>query len=113
MKHAISLATLACSFACSSLAENWTSWRGENQNGACESAVPAAFSEDDNLAWKAELPGRGCSTPIVWGNRIFVTTEIDQFDGIIAFDWSGKELWRETLGEITPGRGKRVGSGAN
>ena len=113
MKHAIILATLACTFASSSLAENWTSWRGENQNGACESAVPAAFSEDDNLAWKAELPGRGCSTPIVWGNRIFVTTEIDQLDGIIAFDWSGKELWRETLGEITPGRGKRVGSGAN
>ncbi|MBT3481609.1 MAG: PQQ-binding-like beta-propeller repeat protein [Opitutales bacterium] len=113
MKHGITLGILICAHNCSAIAANWTSWRGETQNGTSDSAVPASFSEDKNLAWKAELPGRGCSTPIVWGNRIFVTTEIDQLDGIIAFDWSGKELWRETLGQIRPGRGKRVGSGAN
>lgn len=94
-------------------AANWPSWRGEEQNGVGEAEIPASFSQSQNLLWKAELPGRGCSTPIVWGKRIFLTTEIDGQDGIMAYDWKGIELWRTTVGELRPGRGKRVGSGAN
>ncbi len=112
MKQSISVLALWI-FASASVAENWPSWRGINENGASASDAPTSFSNEHNLAWKVELPGRGCSTPAVWGKRIFVTSAIDQQDGILAYDWSGKELWRASLGELRPGRGKRVGSSAN
>lgn len=100
-------------FASVSVGENWPSWRGENENGATKSKAPSSFSLDHNLDWKVELPGRGCSTPIAWGKQIFVTSEIGQEDGVLAYDWSGKELWRASLGPLRAGRSKRVGSGAN
>lgn len=65
------------------------------------------------LLWKAEIPGRGCSTPIIWDNRVYLTTPIGDEDGMVALDASGKELWRRTFGALTPGRGQRVGSSAN
>jgi outer membrane protein assembly factor BamB len=67
----------------------------------------------EKLLWKAELPGRGCSTPILWEKKIYVTCPIGDKDGLLAFDASGKELWRRTFGTLSPGRGQRVGSGAN
>ena len=112
MKIVFALGTLLATAALAS-AGNWPGWRGEAQNGASSSSVPASFSESQNLLWKTALPGRGCSTPIVWGKRIFLTTEIDGQDGVLAYDFKGRELWRATIGELTPGRGKRVGSGAN
>ena len=75
--------------------------------------LSSSVSRESNIKWKAPLPGRGCSTPIVWGDTIILTSEIGEEDGILAFDWSGKERWRTSIGEKTPGRGRRVGSGAN
>lgn len=94
--------------------ENWASWRGPADNGSTgRSKAPTEFSADQNLLWKTELPGRGCSTPIVWGERIFLTTPIGEEDGVVAYGLDGKELWRKTLGPLRPGRGQRVGSAAN
>lgn len=95
-------------------ADSWPSWRGPNQNGAVTGRKPPAeLSPEENLRWKVELPGRGCSTPIVVDDKIFVTTPIGKEDGVLAFDRSGGELWRQTLGPLKPGRGQRVGSAAN
>lgn len=63
--------------------------------------------------WKIELPGRGCSTPIAWKDKLFVTSPIDDKDGLLAYDAWGKELWRISFGAMTPGRGQRVGSSTN
>lgn len=54
-------------------AENWPRFRGPD--GLCTSAtpVPVTWSNTENLAWKTPLPGPGSSSPIVWGDRIFVT----------------------------------------
>jgi outer membrane protein assembly factor BamB len=93
-------------------AENWPSWRGTGHNGVVAGAKPP-LDLSDKLLWKTELPGRGCSTPIVWGDRIYVTSPIGDQDGLLAFDPDGKELWRKTFGPLTPGRGQRVGSSAN
>jgi outer membrane protein assembly factor BamB len=93
-------------------AENWPAWRGPAGNGAA-TGPPPPLDLAGKLLWKAELPGRGCSTPIAWGDRIFVTSPIGDQDGLIAFDAAGKELWRKTFGALTPGRGQRVGSAAN
>lgn len=95
-------------------AADWPGWRGAEQAGsAAGKMVPGEFSKDKNLLWAVELPGRGCSTPIVVDGKIIVTTSIDGKDGVVAYDLEGKELWRKSFGEIIPGRGQRVGSSAN
>ncbi len=93
-------------------AANWPSWRGEGSNGATTGEKPP-LDLAEKLLWKAELPGRGCSTPIVWGDKLFVTSPIGDEDGLLAFDSKGKELWRKSFGKGTPGRGQRVGSSTN
>jgi outer membrane protein assembly factor BamB len=93
-------------------AENWPAWRGDDGNGVATGKQPP-LDLAGKLLWKAELPGRGCSTPIVWDDKLFVTSPIGDEDGLLAFDSHGKELWRKTFGTGTPGRGQRVGSSTN
>lgn len=52
----------------------WAQWRGPEHNGVARGDAPTTWNEKQNIRWKAELPGRGHSTPVVWGNRIFLTT---------------------------------------
>ncbi|NNC87971.1 MAG: PQQ-binding-like beta-propeller repeat protein [Akkermansiaceae bacterium] len=96
-------------------ADNWTSWRGDaaGSGGLGKGGAPREFSAEKNLLWKTKLPGVGCSTPVVWEDRIILTSEDGDQDCVVAYDWKGKELWRKTLGAKRPGRGQRVGSGAN
>jgi outer membrane protein assembly factor BamB len=55
--------------------ENWPQFRGPGARGVFEGeSPPATWSTDQNVRWKWEDPGRGWSSPIVWGNRVFVTT---------------------------------------
>jgi outer membrane protein assembly factor BamB len=93
-------------------AENWPEWRGPASNGAVAGKQPP-LDLANHLLWKTELPGRGCSTPVVWDKQILVTSPVGDQDGLLAFDSDGKELWRQTFGALSPGRGQRVGSAAN
>jgi outer membrane protein assembly factor BamB len=69
------LAILLSSIA--AFGEGWPHWRGPTANGVSpETGLPVNWSPRDNIAWKVKLPGRGMSTPIVWGDRIFVTSQI-------------------------------------
>jgi hypothetical protein len=55
----------------------WPQWRGPHADGTSPTAnPPTEWSETKNVRWKIELPGRGQSSPIVWGDRVFVTTAI-------------------------------------
>lgn len=56
---------------------NWPQWRGPLANGlAPEAEPPLVWSEDRNVKWKVPIPGRGTSTPIIWGDRVFILTAI-------------------------------------
>ena len=66
-----------------------------------------------SVLWKIELPGRACSTPVVSKGILYLTTPIEGKDSLITYDLGGKEKWRQTYGDETPGRGQRIGSGAN
>lgn len=58
-------------------AENWPQWRGPGSQGiSAESRVPTEWDASKNIAWKSELPS-GHSSPIVWGDRIFVTSAVE------------------------------------
>lgn len=55
-------------------AENWPGWRGPRGDGTSrETAVAVHWSADENVRWRSELPGEGHSSPIVWGDRVFLT----------------------------------------
>ncbi len=57
--------------------ENWHHWRGPEANGTAPKADPPLnWDEKTNIRWKAELPGKGSATPIVWGDQVFVLTAI-------------------------------------
>ena len=57
---------------------NWPQWRGPGGSGISHEAnLPEEWTPTKNVQWKTPLPGRGHSSPIIWGNRIFLTAEIE------------------------------------
>ena len=94
-------------------AENWPQWRGPEANGiAATGEYPIAFSATENVAWQVALPGRGSSTPAVWGEQVFVTCPIEGNDGVVCFDMQGQEQWRRSLGPERTGKHPN-GTGSN
>src|SRR5688572_13149527 len=58
-------------------ADNWPQWRGPAGTGASsETQLPASWSNSTNIAWRTRLSGVGVSSPIVWGERVFVTSQV-------------------------------------
>jgi outer membrane protein assembly factor BamB len=76
---------------------HWPQWRGPFFNGMARGDAPTVWSDTKNIKWKTEIPGRGFSTPVMWGDRIFLTTAIP----------SGKPA-----AEPAPAEGRRAGGGA-
>ncbi len=69
------LSVICALFGTRVLADDWPGWRGVDQNGlTSESDIPLTWSESENLHWKVEISGKGHSSPIVWGDSIFVTS---------------------------------------
>jgi outer membrane protein assembly factor BamB len=90
-------------------AGNWPQFRGPTGQGtSTESALPAQWTRTENVAWTAEIPGEGWSSPIVWGDRVFVTAALDQGVSchLICLDRrDGRVLWdKEVLRQDTAGR---------
>lgn len=68
---------MSSSNAPSDYEKNWPQWRGPHANGVSQHAnPPLEWSETQNVRWKIEIPGKGLSSPIVWGDRIFITSAI-------------------------------------
>lgn len=60
------------------LGGNWPQWRGPNSSGVSEEPnLPVEWSGTRNIAWKTAIPGFGHSSPVIWGDRIFLTTAIE------------------------------------
>lgn len=58
----------------SAIADDWTQFRGDGGVSVGDTAVPTTFDDQHNIAWKAELPGKGASGPIVVGDQVIVTS---------------------------------------
>lgn len=94
-------------------AENWPQWRGPNNDGVSTAkGLPTTWSETTNTIWKLPLPGMGCSTPCIWGDRIFLTTESAAELVALCIDKTGKIEWEETLGKSTNKARGDEGNGA-
>ena len=71
----VGLAGLAWALASTVTAENWPTWRGPAANGVAPGGnPPTEFSESKNVQWKTKVPGSGSSTPVIWGDQVFVIT---------------------------------------
>lgn len=85
----------------SALADNWPAWRGPDASGRCqERNLPLKWSATENIRWKAPLPEPGNSTPVVWGDRIFLTqaTEAGKNRSLMCLARKdGKLLWQQTV----------------
>ena len=116
---------LLCSFPTTTPGpDDWTGWRGPHGDGITEGSPPIEWSEEKNVRWRAALPGLGLSSPIVSGERVFVTTAVptgkkragvvsetfrepfeleEQEFLVLAFARaSGKELWRKHVNQAMP-----------
>lgn len=109
---------------------HWPQWRGPLANGVSPTAnPPLEWSETNNIRWKVSLPGSGSSTPIIWGDRVFVLTAIKsastteptpgnrggsqdetpkdnyQFVTLCLDRRSGQTIWQRTSVEAVPHEG--------
>lgn len=78
-------------------ANPWPAWRGDGTGVSTETNLPTAWSETENVAWRTPLPGAGNSSPIIWGNRVFVTAALNEGATrlVICLDaQTGKILWQ-------------------
>lgn len=90
----------------------WRSWRGPLGNGSVEQGnYPVKFGADDYL-WRTELPGKGCSTPILLEGMIYLTSPAEGNDALLCYDLDGAEKWRAVFGKENAGK-HRNGSGSN
>ena len=72
-------------------AENWPAWRGPRGDGtSLETNLPARWNSTENIVWKTAVPGVGHSSPIVWGDRIFMATAFPENEerALLCFDRS-------------------------
>ena len=107
------LMTLAISYSATAAdTVNWPQWRGPQNNGSISGGQYATQWSPNNVLWKTELPGKGCSTPVVWDRTLFLTAPIDERDAVLAFDWNGKKRWETRFGKENQGK-HRNGSGSN
>ena len=68
-----------CLAAAPARAEEWPGWRGPRGDGvSTEAGLPETWGSKENVRWKTPIPGVGHSSPIVWGDRIFVTTCVEE-----------------------------------
>ena len=96
---------LASAFAISSITpaagDNWPAWRGPRGDGiSLETNAPLKWSATENIAWRTEIPGNGRSSPIVFGDRVFVTTGVNEDESrrVLCLDKSsGKIIWNTVV----------------
>jgi outer membrane protein assembly factor BamB len=83
-------------------AGDWPWWRGPTRDNHADGPAPTSWGEGKNVAWKSPVPGRGHSSPILVGDRIFLTSADEAAQKQLAFGYdrtTGEKLWEKTIHE--------------
>jgi outer membrane protein assembly factor BamB len=108
MKHTQTCISLLLCTTAAVCADNWPQFRGlTGQGHSSERGLPLNWSATNNVAWKTPIPGEAWSSPIVWGNHVFVTTATDGGEScrVLALDRrSGTILWNKEVFRQVPRR---------
>ena len=91
-------ATVCVLNGCSVNADDWSQWRGNDLRGISEQSAVSDISAEENLLWKVALPGSAGASPVIAGDRIFLTS-VDNADNCIlkCFGADGEELWQHVF----------------
>ena len=91
IRWVVVLFALAASAIADEAKKNWGNWRGPLGTGVAPDAnPPVEWSEDKNVRWKTEIPGLGHSTPVVWGDRIYLTAAVPVGEPLKEPKYSGR-----------------------
>ncbi len=114
MKALLATLTLSLFLASTTLAGNWPGWRGPTSNGVAEgSGYPVSWDSSKNILWEVAFPGISGSTPVIWGDDLFLTTTTDGKNEVLCLDKnSGKKKWSTDFGTERAGKHKK-GSGSS
>lgn len=106
MARAVLLSTIACLAAATAAAEDWPAWRGPRGNGhSDETGYPLEWSATSHVKWKVALPGPGNSTPVITGQRVFVScaSQEGRQRGLLCLDRdNGSILWQQRVAYTEP-----------
>jgi outer membrane protein assembly factor BamB len=112
--HGLSVALFCCMAASDPVApqEVWPQWRGPTGDSVAPGRVPTHWSKTDNVVWKAARPGWGNSTPILWQDAVFLSTQDGERLLLLRLDRrTGKTVWQREVGRGTPRRKGPLGNG--
>lgn len=100
MKHLFVIAALLLLAVGQPAAEHWPQWRGPLLNGiSAEKNLPVKWSATDNVAWKLAMPAWSGSTPIIWGDHLFLNVSDGKEMSLWAIDRAnGAVRWKRPLG---------------
>ncbi len=107
------LLILAAAAPDAAFANTWPAWRGDlaGSGETQDARPPLKWGREENVRWRTTLPEAGNSTPVVHGDRVFVTQPItpENWRGLLCFDRAtGKELWRNGIVYAAPERTHRT-----
>jgi len=114
LPHLLPIAALLLQASLFAADGDWPNWRGPNHDGMARGDAPVRWSDTEHIAWKATVPGRGFSSPVIWGDRIFVTTAVPtgppspgtlqehRFMLLCVDRKTGKTLWEKVARVATP-----------
>lgn len=98
-------------------AENWPGWRGPSGDGvSAGKGIPTKWSSTENIAWKIAIPGEGHSSPIVWGDKVFLTSSLTEKNKriLLCLDrLSGQTVWQRDVVQSPPETIHRLNSRAS
>lgn len=90
----------------------WPRWRGPFNTGVARGSAPVEWTDTENVKWKVDVPGRGHSSPVIWGNKLFITTAIRTGSSgeyrhlLLCYDRAtGSLLWEKEAVRETPHEG--------
>jgi outer membrane protein assembly factor BamB len=98
------VALLATAFAAQAADSNWPAWRGPNADSVADDRkLPLYWSQAENVVWSVELPGWGTSSPVIYGKKLFVTSQTEENGKksllLLCYNRDdGHELWRHDFG---------------
>ncbi len=99
----ITILTICVVFPSSAVSQDWRQFLGDQGRGTSQDTVPTKWNKANNMVWSYQLPGKGSSSPIIVGDRVFVTCFKQQRDSISRFvvcvnKKTGKKMWSKEIG---------------
>jgi outer membrane protein assembly factor BamB len=99
MRHKLAALAICLIVLSTAQAANWPRFRGPNGAGvSTDKDVPVKWSDKENVLWKADLPGEGHSSPIIWGDKLFIESSSEKQRLLLCISvGNGEIIWQQAI----------------